>query len=135
MSATALPTVAHHVRVQLGRRFTQCCAHSMHVLTSLMVPPSVCVQGRQLLVAVLQKLIFICAPLVLLHWNFDMGNLNVKAAVNKMMMMLLVMGLWMMVGAKIGASYFHDHVEALASRYQPDAAEEIRRLHSAMPRV
>ena len=67
--------------------------------------------------------------------EFDMGDPNIKAAVNKMMMMLLLMGLWMMMGAKLGASYFHDHVEALASRATQGGAEEISRLHSAMPRV
>lgn len=107
----------------------------MHVLTSLMIAPCVCVQGRQLLIAVLQKLIFNFAPIFLVHWNFDMSNPNIWAAVNKMIMMLLLMGLWLMMGAKIGACYFHDHVEALASRHHPDVAEEIRRLHSAMPRV
>ena len=74
------------------------------------------------------------ATVFALDWSSDMGNPDIQAAAFKMSMMMILMGVGLMVGAKLGVSYYHDHIEVLARRH-PHEAEEIRRLHNDLPRV
>ena len=50
------------------------------------------------------------------------------------MVMVMVLGVYMLLSAKIVAAYFHDRIEALAAQ-NPTEAAEIRRMHSSIPQT